>query len=326
MLTAREPVLGEPVPERKFIVHRYGGADNPYGLGLGTRLFWPVWFKREGIRMWLTFAEKFGVPTAVGKYPPGADEDQQRRLLDALRAMARETGIVIPQTMEVQLLEATRQGSTDLYRSLCDYMDVEISRIILGLGGRQESGGELAAAVEIRQVVRKEVLQADADLLSDTLNSTLLRWITEFNVPNAVPPKVYRRTDEPENLTERAKRDQILFQMGYQPTEQYVRETYGDGYRLLGAMPPSATSAAFQEPSFPDQDSVDRQDLSGELTVALIDALRPLFEEVRHGVDPVLLRRRLADLYPRLDPSELERLMERVIFAAEVWGRIHGNR
>lgn len=332
LLTPEAPVEGELVPDRKFVVHRYGGADNPYGLGLGTRLFWPVWFKREGIRAWLQYAEKFGMPTAVGKYPPATPEEQQQRLLEALRAMARESGIVIPQGMEVQLLEATRQSSTDLYRSLCDYMDVEISRVILGQGSRQETGGELAAAVEVRQAVRRELLQADADLLSDTLNSTVLRWITEFNVPAAVPPRVFRRLDDPEPLSERAKRDEILFRMGYAPTPQYVRETYGDGYAPLGA-PAPGRQAALAEPDeeevFPDQQEVDRAVESSHLALEAVSALAeligPLLREVQDGIEPQELLKRLSKLYPQMSSTKLEELLTRALFAADVWGRLHAK-
>ena len=71
-------VEGEELPDRKFIIHSVGGKDgSPYGLGVGHRLFWPVFFKRQGISFWLIFAEKFGTPTAVGKYPGGADPGDQ---------------------------------------------------------------------------------------------------------------------------------------------------------------------------------------------------------------------------------------------------------
>lgn len=332
LLTPEAPVEGELLPDRKFIVHRYGGVDNPYGLGLGTRLFWPVWFKREGIRAWLQYAEKFGFPTAVGKYPPGTPEDQQDRLLQALRAMARETGIIIPQGMEVQLLEATRQSSTDLYRSLCDYMDIEIQRVILGQGGRQQSGGELAAAVEVRQIVRRELLQSDADLLSDTLNSTLARWITEFNVPGATPPRIYRRLDDPENLTDRAKRDEILARIGYLPSPDYVRETYGDSYIPLGAPTRTAGGAAeLQEARelYPDQHEVDiastDEHVVREMTRAIVDMLGPLLREAERGIDPADLRKRLARLYPDMDTRRLEQLLDRALFAADTWGRLHAR-
>mgnify|MGYP000551371425 CR=1 FL=1 len=92
LLTPERPVDGEPVPERKFIVWSYGGHDaNPYGRGLGHQCYWPVWFKKNAVRFWMIFAEKFGAPTPVGKYPPGMEE-RKETLLAALDAIQQETG------------------------------------------------------------------------------------------------------------------------------------------------------------------------------------------------------------------------------------------
>ncbi|MCC7283481.1 MAG: DUF935 family protein, partial [Acetobacteraceae bacterium] len=54
LLTREAPIDGIALPGRKFIVHRHGGRyGSPWGLGLGQRLFWPVFFKRQGIGFWL---------------------------------------------------------------------------------------------------------------------------------------------------------------------------------------------------------------------------------------------------------------------------------
>jgi len=77
-------IEGEPVPDRKFICFTYGSTDNPYGKGLGQKLWGPVWFKKHGIKFWVLFCEKFGSPTARGKYPPGTPKEDQQKLLEFL--------------------------------------------------------------------------------------------------------------------------------------------------------------------------------------------------------------------------------------------------
>ena len=63
LLTLTNMMDGEELPPRKFISHRHGvKGNNPYGLGLGTRLFWPVLFKREGVAFWMKFLDKFAGP------------------------------------------------------------------------------------------------------------------------------------------------------------------------------------------------------------------------------------------------------------------------
>ena len=133
LATLQNMLPGEELPERKFIVHRFGAKDaNPYGLGLGSRLFWPTYFKRQGITFWLVFAEKFGSPTVLGKYPEGMPQDKQDALLSTLGNLAQETAIVAPLETEIELLEAARSGSIDTYERLVRYMDEEISKAVLG--------------------------------------------------------------------------------------------------------------------------------------------------------------------------------------------------
>ena len=133
LLTREAPMKGEELPDRKFIVHRHeGDEDTPYGLGLGSMLFWPVFFKRNGITFWLTFADKFGSPTALGKYPNGSDKREQDKLLEALSAIAQDAGVIVPEGMVIELLEASRSGSVDTYEKLVRYMDEQMSKAVLG--------------------------------------------------------------------------------------------------------------------------------------------------------------------------------------------------
>src|SRR5690606_24548218 len=59
---------------------------------------------------------------------------------------------------------------------------------------------------------------------------TLAQWIVELNMPGAGVPTVYRNFDEPEDMKARAERDAIVKALGYEPTEEYITETYGAGW------------------------------------------------------------------------------------------------
>ena len=106
LLTTTDTLRGIEMPERKFIVHRHGGKDNnPYGLGLGSSLFWPVLFKRQGVSFWLTFLDKFGSPTPLGKYPSNATKSEKATLLNAAKSLRQESATIIPDGMALELLE-----------------------------------------------------------------------------------------------------------------------------------------------------------------------------------------------------------------------------
>ncbi len=231
MLTRANTFEGAPVPDRKFQVFRYV-SDNgsPYGDGLGSSLYWPVWFKKNAIKFWLIFAEKFGSPTAVGTYPPGTTREQQDALLGALAAIQQESAIKIPEAMKITLLEAQRAGTVNTHESLCRFMDGEISKAVLGQTLTTEmgrSGGSLAAA-RTHDEVRQDYMRADAELLSNQLNDQLLRWITDFNFPGVRKyPRLWIRTGEEVDMKLLADRDQVLQGMGLKIPAAYAYQTYG---------------------------------------------------------------------------------------------------
>lgn len=233
LLTFGNMVEGEELPERKFQLFKYGDTDSPYGQGLGSTLYWPVWFKKNAIRFWMIFSEKFGSPTVIGKYPPGTTKEQQDALMGALEAIQQETAIKMPSTMEVGLLEATRTGTVNTYESLCSFMNSDISKVILGQTLTTEVGAAGSyAASKTHEEVRADYIKADADLLSNQLNSQVIRWLVDFNFPStgsgqARYPKLWVRTEAEGDLKALAERDEILLRMGLPIPKKYFYDTYG---------------------------------------------------------------------------------------------------
>jgi phage gp29-like protein len=255
MLTPENQWDGEPVPERKFIVWSYGGHDaNPYGRGLGHQCYWPVWFKKNGVKFWMIFAEKFGAPTPVGKYPPGM-EDKKQTLLDAIAAIQQETGIAIPEGMAVELLEAKRTGQ-DNYEGLCEYFDRAIAKILLGqtlTSDTGKTGGGSYALGSVHNEVRTDILKADADAMCELVNRTVVRWLVDYNFPaggRTGYPKVWRRTSPEEDLKPLAERDKILLVdlgLAARVPESYIEDTYGIPLAKEGERTITAPSAPEQE-------------------------------------------------------------------------------
>ncbi|MBF0273029.1 MAG: DUF935 family protein [Magnetococcales bacterium] len=230
LLVTSENPNGEPVPARKFW-HFHAGADNddePYGLGLAHWLYWPVFFKRNGLKLWLIFMDKFGMPTAMGSYPPNATEEEKRRLLSALRAIQTDSGIIVPEGMKVELIESSRGGQVS-YESFLDRMNAAIAKVTLSQTMTTDAGGGQYKA-DVHKHVRNEVVKADADLICDSFNRSVVSWLMQWNFPDARLPKVWRRVSEDKDLRPLAERDRILFGMGLRPTEEYIRTTYGEGW------------------------------------------------------------------------------------------------
>ncbi|WP_347268169.1 DUF935 family protein [Paracoccus sp. (in: a-proteobacteria)] len=194
LLTWAAITEGTELPNRKFISHRFGvKGNNPYGLGLGSRLFWAVLFKREGVTFWLHFLEKFAGPTIVGKTPYGMLTDEQARILQTLTQARTASAITVPIGTDIGFLEASRSGSVT-YEQWLAYWDRQISICVTGetlttqVG---ESGGSRALG-EVHQEMLDLLVDSDADMLSGTLRDTLLRWIIDYNLPGAAVPWVWR--------------------------------------------------------------------------------------------------------------------------------------
>lgn len=194
LLTWTSITEGIELPERKFLVHRVGvKGNNPYGLGLGSKLFWPVLFKREGITFWLHFLEKFAGPTVVGKTPYGTLSDEQQKLMTELMRVRTSSAITVPIGTDIEFLEASRSGSVS-YEQFLSYWDRQISICTTGetLTTQVSSSGGNRALGEVHQEMLDLLVDSDADLLSGTFKGQLIRWIVEYNMPGAELPDVWR--------------------------------------------------------------------------------------------------------------------------------------
>ena len=108
--------------------------------------------------------------------------------------------------------------------------------VLLGQAPRGQSGGTLAAAANEREAVRLEISQADSDLLSDTLNNTLIKWICEYN--GLQPCMVSRTIKADEDLKVASETDANIAAMGYRLTLEGVKAKYGEHWELApGAAP-----------------------------------------------------------------------------------------
>ena len=331
-LVTRENMLtGEPLPDRKFIVHRVNPQDdNPYGVGLGQQLFWPVFFKRQGITFWAKFCQRFGAPTPWGKYPKGSDKVAKNTLFAALQAMSNDGAIMTPEGMSIELLEAASSGSVTTQESLCKFMDEQINSAVLGQDAQSGRGGALAAASKERQDVRIELVQADSDLLSDTLNSTLVAWLCEYNgLPQC---QVYREIKKDEDLKNLADTDYVVWQMGFAPTLDYIRQRYGAGWdvRTIAAPVPAAGPGAnfAEHHPAPDQLALDAA-INKINPAALNDAAAAMIQPVLDAIDSATSFEdalvKLEASFPKMDANKLQGLLAEAMFGGDAFGRVAGD-
>lgn len=346
MRTSRDQVLGEALPPGKFWSFSCGADhdDEAYGLGLGHYLYWPVFFKKNGMRAWLTFLDKFAQPTALGKYPVNATADEKLKLLQALAAIQSDSAIRIPEGMEVELLEAARSGTAD-YTALVDRMNAAISKVYVGhSAAADETPGKLGGQSSSTDV-REDLIRADADLICNSFNLSAAKWLTFYNDGEGVkPPRVWRDVTPSEDLKARAETDKTIFDMGYKPTLKYVNDTYDGEYEAAqasgdGAQPNTDVKKAPADVAQFAGQGAAKVDLNqvldidptpgdnstqqlAELTAGVLnDWLGSIEALVNKAESLEALQADLVNFYGHLDGKELTKVMGLAFAAADLSGR-----
>ncbi|MBD3286972.1 DUF935 family protein [candidate division WOR-3 bacterium] len=218
------------LPVRKFICHRHEPQDDvPYSTPLLLSIYWPWYFKKHAQSFWMVLAEKFGIPSVIGRYPSHFTDADVRSLVAALTNLQQDSVAAVPQDTEVELENVQMSEKGSFFRELLDFMNAEISKTVLGGTLTQEVGkvGSYAAA-RTHQEVRQEIVASDARLLQTTINSTLVRWITDFNYGPDVPAPHFVIDYLPARGTpEFAQTLKTLSEMGYKVPEHFIAETFG---------------------------------------------------------------------------------------------------
>ena len=223
----KENYYGELLLNKKFLLAQNNPSyNNPYGERTLSRVFWNVTFKKGGMKFWVVFTEKYGMPHLIGKHPRGATKEETNTLADMLEEMVQDAIAVIPDDSSVEIQEASKSSSAEIYEKLIDKMNAEISKAILGQTLTTEIGstGSYAAA-NTHMAVRQDIIDSDKKLVESVINQ-LIAWIYEVNFSNAEIPVFEMFAPEDVDLT-LAQRDKILSETGVKFTKEYFIKNYG---------------------------------------------------------------------------------------------------
>lgn len=182
LLTDDAPVWGEELLPNKFIVHKYRARSGatPRG-GILRPCAYMYLFKNYDIKDWLVFNELFSVPMRVGKYKPGAGQDEKDALKKAVFNLGVDAAAVISDNMIIELVESTRRGDAGVFSSLVEFCDKAMSKGILGHTGSSESTpGKLGGETQATEV-RQDLKEADAKSVMKTKKFQLLKPWASYN-------------------------------------------------------------------------------------------------------------------------------------------------
>jgi phage gp29-like protein len=322
--------MGEPLPPNSFLCARQEPTYfNPYGSPDLALVFWPTTFKRGGLGFWMQFAEKYGMPWPVGKYPRGTEPGEIDQLLDSLEQMVRDGVAAVPDDSSVEFLTHDQSQGADAYETLLLFCRSEVAIALLGQNQTTEVSANKASA-EAGIMVTRDIRESDAEIVASTL-SDLIRMVCDLNFHEPVPP-VYALWEQEEIDETRAIRDKALHDAGVRPTNAYWMRAYGfkDGELAPEASPEEGGGApvfaGIDRERFPDQAAldaaVDALAEGGALQAQAERLLAPLIQRIESAGGEAQLLGALAEAYPDMNPDQLVQTLTRLLFAASVAGRL----
>ena len=343
LLTRHQPLRGEEVPPRRFLLSRHMPShDNPYAVAVFSSCFWPYTFKHSGFRYFVSLCEKYGLPWVIGKYPQGSDKAYIDELQQGLSQIVRDVTAAVPQSTDVEIAEAgAGKAAATPQERLIDVCNRELSKALTSQTLATEIQGQGSrAASQTHRERERSVNQSDREIVSATLNR-LFRWITDLNFGRDVPSPRHEFYEESE-----ARKDWAELM---ETARHYLPIAQSEAYERLGLTPPKDGEKLLSgdEGALPNaqemsacphcgglefaQDEADEWEQALEAVIERAedpdaldrideDLIRPLLDAAEDN--PEQLLGRLAELYPAMDPERLQDLFARVIFLADTWGRL----
>lgn len=166
---------------------------NPYVAGLMNTCAWWSMPKRWSVRNWLTFAEMFGIPLAVGYYEEGASPASRGALEDAVKLIGSDGWAVLSSLTELVIKETARGGdSSTVYPNIIKICEEQIAKLITGGTLNTDVAGvgsyNAASVHESRSYAMK---CNDAACLQEAFTRDIGTWFVRYNgFDRAAPPRL----------------------------------------------------------------------------------------------------------------------------------------
>lgn len=343
-------IEGIPLAPFKFIVHIPRIKSGiPIRGGLARLAAWAHMCKGYALKDWLAFAEVFGMPLRMGKYGRGASEDDIATLRSAVANLGSDAAAVFPESMQIELVEtASKAGSAEFYRVLCDYLDAQVSKGVLGQTASASGTPGKLGDEKLQAEVRDDIRDDDAEQLAETINRDLVRPFIDLNFgPQKAYPELRLFRAEKEDIAALSTALEKLVPLGLSVEQSVVRDRLGLPDPDKGA-PPEALLRPVQIPpaaAEPPVAAANRDRRAGQINrahsftpeqQALEDFADRLLEQATEsllGNERLMLEAiqaagsyddalaRLLELYPQLEVDALKDLLERALVNCELFGR-----
>ena len=154
----------------------------------------PSFIKRNGLKFWMTLAERFGMPQPYAVIPEGEDDDDEdtdglvAKTKDALANLGRIWSMVVSEGVEINSIEGAGNVNADVHEKLIQWANTAQSIGLLGQNLTTEVSGGSFAAAEAHRFVAGDLHLADATELAETITQQVVEPLVRYNWPGAPVP------------------------------------------------------------------------------------------------------------------------------------------
>lgn len=323
--------------------------------GLHRVLVWPYLFQNYALGDLAELLELYGLPVRIGKYPATASDKDKATLLRAVTSLGHNAAGIIPETMEIEFKEAAGKSSgADMFETMLHWCEAAKSRAILGgtLTSGTSGDSNTNALGNVHERGQTSLIRSDVRQYASTINRDILWPMAALNFgveDRRRAPRFFLDTGTAEDFKALADSLPTFVDMGARVPVWWLHEKtripqagkdeetlqprqQGGGLAMLKTRAPARGVVALKTDPAPATDQAQLDAAIDALAAEDLDAqardlLAPLIERLRDAgdTDPAELLGWLAETFPEADGDQLEERLTRLMFAAQMWGRINGD-
>ena len=333
-----------PLPAYKFICHKFQAKSGlPIRGGFARMVAWYYLFSNYAIRDWVEFLATYGQPFRIGKFPPGAGQEDKATLLRALTNLGTDAAAMIPESMMLEFAQVAGSGGgssgsqATAHSALLNYTDALISKAVLGQTLTTEAGDRGARSLgEVHDEVRHDIERSDAAALGQTLSRDVAIPIVKLNhgERDRYPKFLIGRkeTIDIERITNAYSK---LSPLGLKTkkTQWYdllgLEAPTGDDETIGGAAPPPPgnekknKSATARAEMLTDEIDQAIEEALGDFESLDINSIDTIISAVKSAPDYDTLRAQIEDgsILKSMDSDEFAKLLIRLGFSLDISSR-----
>jgi phage gp29-like protein len=176
----------------------------------------------------MAFVEVYGIPLRLGRYGPGATDQDIQKLLSAVVNLGSDAAAVIHDSMKIDFQNAVQgTGNNELFKVAAEWWDRQISKLVLCQTASTEGTPGKLGNEDAQHEVRQDLVKAESKHLGNTLNRDLVRPSIDLNFgPQAAYPRIVLHVPDSEDLKQLTDALARLVPLGLKVEQSVVRDKF----------------------------------------------------------------------------------------------------